>query len=717
MTTRICIKKVVICTLAVLLSAGAFIATATFVPAANHVAGSAKFAASVDDDGSPIDSKTISTESGDVTIDLMNLSEDGNPELPGLNSVSIRVNGDGLKIDNMTEGETYDVAGETVRFSSWDMISQSEGNEYVVRFDLLGDDGGGTAPVCGPVSLSNNDSLYVSASCNNGPDNCNSDSQSTTATHEFSGEGPLLEGTTVDVEVDISVEADGYDSRANARTTISLLDGSGNVIGEKEKSISVKNPPEKNVENSDSFKGEVSFSDAGGAEKISVNQSVSAYPGPGGINNHGPTSAEATANAVYVTVTSPSCGNNDPEADNDGTPGAGICTVSDGVTIDVLDNDGDENGNDFDKTDITIPPTTLTPSDGIAAVVDKDGVDRISYTPTVSGEDSFEYRAVFPNGTTDTAQVTLDVTDSACGNIEVSFASTGSDVNNLTGAKADPTYDYPGIGNLDSQKLTPERVEQAAASGQNQEQSHLSWNVPLEVATNTAELKPKPDYIEPPEGYQLAQSGSYGRDGPIVKENTETGKNFTGEATTAWLGEDYEPETPDVSDNGGTTESYTGYGYQSCHFCHTGDAYTYIESFEADVTETTYPDGTVDFSYNNEEYTGYDAVSGNSSACTQEIEENTVSCYDRWTKAKGNNDPTWDPPESYCPESGTESSCYPDTDWPESSDEGSGSSGDTSQTCDSYTVYEPYPNCPPGAEAKEYGYATCEKRCVRTASP
>ena len=401
---------------------------------------------------------------------------------------------------------------------------------------------------------------------------------------------------------------------------------------------------------------------------------------------------------------------NPPKADPDGTPGAGICTESDGTIIDVLDNDGDENGNDFDKTDITIPPTTLTPSDGIAAVVDKDGVDKISYTPTVSGEDSFEYSASFPDDTTDTAEVTLDVTDSACGNIEVSFASTGSDVNNLTGAKADPTYDYPGIGNLDSQKLTPERVEQAAASGQNQEQSHLSWNVPLEVATNTAVLTD--DYIEPPEGYQLASDVI-----KIKKTETETGENFTGENTTAWLGEDYEAETSDVSDDG-TTESYTGYGYQSCHFCHTGDAYTYIESFEADVTKTTKPDGSVVFSYNNEEYTGYDAVSGNSSACTQEIAENTVSCYDRWTKAKGNNDPTWDPPESYCSESGTESSCYPETDWPQSSgDEGGGSGTDTSQTCDSYTVYNPYPDCPPGAEATVYGYATCEKKCVRKASP
>jgi hypothetical protein len=166
---------------------------------------------------------------------------------------------------------------------------------------------------------------------------------------------------------------------------------------------------------------------------------------------------------------------------------------------------------------------------------------------------------------------------------------------------------------------------------------------------------------------------------------------------------------PDGGDDG-STETYQGYGYQSCHFCHTGDAYTYIESFEAEVTKTTNPDGSVDFSYDNEEYTGWNNVSGNSSACTQDIEENTVSCYNRWTKAKGNNDPTWGPPGRYCKKSGSDSSCYPDTDWPEETEP-------PSETCDSYTVIEPYPNCPPGAEKKVYGYDTCEKRCVRISSP
>ena len=392
--------------------------------------------------------------------------------------------------------------------------------------------------------------------------------------------------------------------------------------------------------------------------------------------------------------------NNPPKADPDGTTTAGVCleNTDDPLVqkIDVLDNDGDDNGNNYDKSNIIITQITEEPSttgSDAVQIISDNGVDKLSYIPdpNTTGEVTFEYEAEFPDpeSTTDTATVTADV--GSCGNIEVSFSGG-------PGGTADPTYTYDGISPL------PSRTADSAGD-------QLTWSVPLEVATNTAELID--DYIDPPEGYQL---DTFAAGDANIQKDTETGRNFTKSQTSAWLGEDYTPETPDVSDDG-TTESYTGYGYQSCHFCHTGDAYTYIESFEADVTKTTKPDGSVVFSYKNEEYTGYDAVSGNSSACTQEIAADTLTCYERWEDAKGNKDPTWNPPGSYCPESGTESSCYPETDWPESSDEGSGSSGDTSQTCDSYTVYEPYPNCPPGTEATEYGYATCEKRCVRTASP
>ena len=56
MTTRIFTKKVVIYTLAVLVSAGAFMVTTALVSADDHLVGSVTFEASVDDDSTPIDS-------------------------------------------------------------------------------------------------------------------------------------------------------------------------------------------------------------------------------------------------------------------------------------------------------------------------------------------------------------------------------------------------------------------------------------------------------------------------------------------------------------------------------------------------------------------------------------------------------------------------------------------------------------------------------------
>ena len=530
MTTRIFIKKVVIYTLAVLLSAGACIATAAVASADNHWAGSATLEGSVDD-GAPIDSKTISQESEDVTIKLTDLSD--NNDDGALDSVTIKVHDTALTIDNTDdEGETYDVAGETVEFASVD--TNDRGDQYVVTFGLLYD----PAPVCGPVSLSNNNSLNAYAYCNDGGgDDCKtSDSQSITATHEFSGGNPLPEGTTVDVAIDLSVEAVNYDSRANASTEISLLDYSGDPIGEKDRSISVKNPSRDGVTNRDSLQTTVSFPDAGGATKISVDQSVFAGAGPGGGGSgHASTSASADASAVDVTVTSPSCGNNDLTADNDGTVDAGICADKDGLEIDVLDNDGDDNGNNYDKSNIAITKITQEASKGTAQIFEDDdtGVDKISYTPhgNATGTDSFAYEAEFPDDdTTDTATVTVNV--ASCGKIRVSFEGG-------PGGTADPTYSHASTTNL------PART--ATTSG-----DELVWNVPLEMATNTAELKPNPDYIEPPEGYQLSERAS---GEAIIEKYTELfnqfGKNEetdqTGTDTSAWLGEDYEAETPTVT--------------------------------------------------------------------------------------------------------------------------------------------------------------------------
>jgi hypothetical protein len=498
-------------------AAGLFVATASVASADNHWDGSATFEGSVDD-GAPIDSKTISQDSGDdVTIKLTNLSD--NNDDGELDSVTIKVHDTALTINNTDdEGKTYDVAGETVEFASLDTTDR--GDQYVVTFGLLYD----PAPVCGPVSLSNNDSLNAYAYCNDGGgDDCKtSDRQSTTATHEFSGGNPLPKDTTVDVAIDLSVEAVNYDSRANANTTISLLDYSGDTIDEKDRSISVDNPPEDDVTNRATTSTTVSFSDAGGATQISVDQSVFAGAGPGGGGSgHDSTNASADASAVDVTVTSPSCGNNDLTADNDGTVDAGICADKDGLEIDVLDNDGDDNGNNYDKSNITITKITQEASKGTTQIFEDDnGVDKISYTPhgNATGTDSFAYEAEFPDGITDTATVTVNV--ASCGEIRVSFEGG-------PGGTADPTYTHASTTNL------PART--AASSG-----DELVWNVPLEVATNTAELKPEPNYIEPPEGYQIEGNSA------IFKE-TETGEDFTGENTSVWLGEDYEAETPTVT--------------------------------------------------------------------------------------------------------------------------------------------------------------------------
>ena len=140
--------------------------------------------------------------------------------------------------------------------------------------------------------------------------------------------------------------------------------------------------------------------------------------------------------------------------------------------------------------------------------------------------------------------VYLDVQgqDGGCGNIRVSFQSTNDA---SPGGTADPTYTHTS---------TPDLATQTAASSGDQ----LVWNVPLEVATNTAEVID--DYIEPPEGYQLVEET------PVtdpIRKNTQLFNQFgrssttdqTGENTSAWLGEDYTPDSfnacTDGKDNDG----------------------------------------------------------------------------------------------------------------------------------------------------------------------
>jgi len=272
--------------------------------------------------------------------------------------------------------------------------------------------------------------------------------------------------------------------------------------------------------------------------------------------------------SIYVDVHDTDCGddntsgNNPPTADDEGTLSLSICT-NDNLDINVLEGDKDPDGDSLQVIGLSqgtstdnFASTTVTGSEnGTAAIINGgDGDYQVRYTPDseYSGKDSFQYKVSDGNGGTDTAMVYLDVQgeDGGCGDIRVSFDYTNDE--GSSGGTADPTYDHASTSNL-SPKTT-------ASSG-----DELVWNVPLEVATNTAKLID--DYIDPPEGYQLKNSFKN-----IVKSETETGEDFTGENTTAWLGKDYDGQstttcstTVAASDWSGEPTSYSyakdGNGY------------------------------------------------------------------------------------------------------------------------------------------------------------
>ena len=132
--------------------------------------------------------------------------------------------------------------------------------------------------------------------------------------------------------------------------------------------------------------------------------------------------------------------NTAPTADDDGTIDAGICAENTTQIIDVLDNDGDDNDNSYDKSNIEITEITQEASKGTTQIFeDDDGVDKISYTPDpdTTGEVTFEYEAKFPDpeGTTDTAIVTVDVTG-GCGSLTVKVE--GPDGSPVSGATVEP---------------------------------------------------------------------------------------------------------------------------------------------------------------------------------------------------------------------------------------------------------------------------------------
>ena len=97
-------------------------------------------------------------------------------------------------------------------------------------------------------------------------------------------------------------------------------------------------------------------------------------------------------------------GNDPPTADDDGTVDAGICADSDGLIIDVLDNDDDPDNDPLSIDSVGIP------SNGTTVIIDDNGTDKILYTPSSAPDTvTFDYTISDGNGGTDTATVTVAV--------------------------------------------------------------------------------------------------------------------------------------------------------------------------------------------------------------------------------------------------------------------------------------------------------------------
>lgn len=265
-----------------------------------------------------------------------------------------------------------------------------------------------------------------------------------------------------------------------------------------------------------------------------------------------------------------------PIANDEGTPSSRICT-SDALNIDVLSNDEVTDDDSLQVVGLSkgtssdnFGSTTVTKNDGFADIIGngtKDQDYHVQYTPDseYTGPDSFQYKISDGNGGSSTAMVYLDVQgeDGGCGDIRVSFKST-NDAN--PGGIADPTYDHTS---------TPDLSPQTAASSGDE----LVWNVPLEVATNTAELID--DYIEPPEGYQLVQSEL----DPGIQKEPEV-KDFTNSQTTAWLGEDYTPDSQSTTTCSTTVAASDWEGQPTSHsYAKDGNGY-YEEESDGQVTAT-----------------------------------------------------------------------------------------------------------------------------------
>ena len=110
-----------------------------------------------------------------------------------------------------------------------------------------------------------------------------------------------------------------------------------------------------------------------------------------------------------------------PVALDDGNNDLPICSSFDPIDINVLDNDGDPDGDSdsISLESVSEPTNTNGTTNGTTMIITKNGTDWIRYTPSRKGEEvTFEYTISDVDDNTDTAEVTVNVTD-ACGDITV----------------------------------------------------------------------------------------------------------------------------------------------------------------------------------------------------------------------------------------------------------------------------------------------------------
>lgn len=181
----------------------------------------------------------------------------------------------------------------------------------------------------------------------------------------------------------------------------------------------------------------------------------------------------ADRDVATVDVVSSSGGGSGPDANDNGEPGDRICTqVGVETEIDVLANDSGSGS-------LSIDGITDQANRGTAFVTTDDGYEVIRYTPSATGNDSFDYQISDGSGSTDEATVYTNNTD-GCGSVTAQV----SGVPDASQANIEPQYDGANLPALDGQ--------QASLDG---------WNVELDE--NPRLFIANKNDISAPEGYKI----------------------------------------------------------------------------------------------------------------------------------------------------------------------------------------------------------------------